>query len=420
MEALPENIRWTDNVKPLTDSLPPGQARVLDAIAARLPADEPRDCAASWLCIHNQRRDAPPRGTGHQGAHSPGSPCGRPEDHAHMNAPAKALPYTVERFSTREEWLAGRTGGIGASEAAAILGVSKWQSPFAIWARKRGILPPDHHMTSEQRWGLLMEPAIARWFAEETGYRIERNDGYTVLRSKAYPWLCCTLDAWILPDLAGVQYEGILDVIYHDPHPLEFKNADRMVAYEWQKSVPLAYQVQQQVQMVVTGAPVSVIAVCLGGNDGKWHPVLRNETFIRRMLPRLEAFWKGVQEGNPPEVDGSESTREALRDMYDPPKNGKRIELPQEMMPWVQQFDAATAIASRAKAGRDEAANHIRQAMGDAEIAEVPDGKGGGFTWKLDRGGKRTFKRKDKLPKSFETAEDYEEYEPATESNAAV
>lgn len=40
-------------------------------------------------------------------------------------------------FEDRETWLAGRVG-LGASDAAAVCGLSKWQTPLGLWEIKTG------------------------------------------------------------------------------------------------------------------------------------------------------------------------------------------------------------------------------------------------------------------------------------------
>ena len=42
----------------------------------------------------------------------------------------------------RAEWLKAREGGIGASEVAAVVGLSKWDSPYSLFLRKTGQVPP--------------------------------------------------------------------------------------------------------------------------------------------------------------------------------------------------------------------------------------------------------------------------------------
>ena len=36
-------------------------------------------------------------------------------------------------FNSREEWLAARNEGIGASEVASVLGLNPWETPYQLW-----------------------------------------------------------------------------------------------------------------------------------------------------------------------------------------------------------------------------------------------------------------------------------------------
>lgn len=66
------------------------------------------------------------------------------------------LSDRIEVYQSRGDWLAARTGKsqhrIGASEVAAILGVSPWAGPWDIWTQRQGLKP-------------LIDPARERAFA---------------------------------------------------------------------------------------------------------------------------------------------------------------------------------------------------------------------------------------------------------------
>src|SRR5262245_42442218 len=98
----------------------------------------------------------------------------------------------------RERWLAERNKGIGASEAAAIVGLSPWESPLAVYARKVGVLETVKEETEAMRWGALLEPLILTEFGIETGREVVRAG--KLLRSVERPWQLATLD--------GLQWDG--------------------------------------------------------------------------------------------------------------------------------------------------------------------------------------------------------------------
>ena len=47
------------------------------------------------------------------------------------------------QFADREQWLDIRSHGIGSSDAAAVLRLSPWKSPLALYAEKVGLIEPD-------------------------------------------------------------------------------------------------------------------------------------------------------------------------------------------------------------------------------------------------------------------------------------
>ena len=52
-----------------------------------------------------------------------------------------------------EEWVAQRATALGGSEIAAVLGLSPFESKFALWHRKQGIAQPTED-SPVMEWGL--------------------------------------------------------------------------------------------------------------------------------------------------------------------------------------------------------------------------------------------------------------------------
>ncbi|MCA1570819.1 MAG: YqaJ viral recombinase family protein, partial [Chloroflexi bacterium] len=72
----------------------------------------------------------------------------------------------VGTFAVRsEEWFAARADGLGGSEIAAVLGLSPYESRFALWHRKAGRAGQQPE-NEEMEWGKRLEPAVCEKFAE--------------------------------------------------------------------------------------------------------------------------------------------------------------------------------------------------------------------------------------------------------------
>jgi predicted phage-related endonuclease len=68
-----------------------------------------------------------------------------------------------------------RRDGIGGSNAAVVLGVSKFKTAAGLWAEKSGLIetePWEPEVHSVQYWGVVMEPVLLREFAMDIGKEV--------------------------------------------------------------------------------------------------------------------------------------------------------------------------------------------------------------------------------------------------------
>jgi len=187
-----------------------------------------------------------------------------------------------------EEQKKNRMKGIGASESAIVLGISKWMSPYELWLIKTGRMEPKSLDDVPQvYWGNVHEDSIAKKYAEENNLRVRRVT--ETLYHKDYPFLLCHLDRKI---------EG-------QKKALECKFA-MFHSDKWGESgsdvVPLSYIVQIQHQLAVTGYEEADLAVLIGGWDYRWYPFKRDEEIINKIIVECEKFWRLVETGEPPEL----------------------------------------------------------------------------------------------------------------------
>jgi predicted phage-related endonuclease len=79
------------------------------------------------------------------------------------------MPAVVEKYGSREEWLTARKRGLGASDAACVLGMSRFRSAYSLAVDKlTNTVDATQDETAE--WGIRLEPAIAQKFAEVMGW----------------------------------------------------------------------------------------------------------------------------------------------------------------------------------------------------------------------------------------------------------
>jgi len=272
-----------------------------------------------------------------------GDPWGLPSADTVMNAGDDSLA-----------WLAWRRGGLGASDAAAICGLSPWGTPYSVWLDKTGQLPLEPRATTRyQRWGLLLEPAVRDAFEDETGHTVVGIQAWVQNRDR--PWLRATLDGLVASEGAVI---GVF----------EGKTSNGRDG-RWDGGVPDYYLVQVQHQLAATGLDLGYVAVLLGGADFEVYEVARDESAIRVVLEQEERFWiHNVQDGHAPDVDSSEETGVALKAAFAKSEADKSVELPDGSAELVEGLRTAKEEVKGAGVRERAAANALMALLGDAEV----------------------------------------------------
>lgn len=273
----------------------------------------------------------------------------------------------------REEWLAGRHAGIGASEAAAVLGLSRYKSPLEVYLEKIGELGPQDD-SERMYWGRKLEAIIAQEYSIRTGLKVNLNEDYTVLVHPDHEWMRCTLDA-----IAHDSEKG--------PGNVQCKNVDRFSAHEWADGVPEEYLIQVMHEMAVAGFNWGCLAVLIGGNQFKAYEFERDNELIDLIIEHEGNFWKeNVMKKIPPSATGA--SIEALSKLY-PKDNGTTITLCQDdignaILNYLEAKEKINHLEKRKK----DAQAVIQEAMGEAShaIYDSREGSVYGVSWAQVKG----------------------------------
>lgn len=85
--------------------------------------------------------------------------------------------YQIVRYESRGEWESARKMGIGASEIGAVLGISKWQTPYQLWRKKKGIDTEEEDEAKQSIYlrGHLLEDGVAKWFEQKENVSIDND-----------------------------------------------------------------------------------------------------------------------------------------------------------------------------------------------------------------------------------------------------
>jgi putative phage-type endonuclease len=88
-----------------------------------------------------------------------------------------------------EDWLRWRLGGIGGSAAAAVMGVSPFETTMELWQRLTGRLEPQPD-TFPMRRGRMLEPKARAEYERRTGISMPKQLG----QHDVHHWLRVSLD----------------------------------------------------------------------------------------------------------------------------------------------------------------------------------------------------------------------------------
>lgn len=248
-------------------------------------------------------------------------------------------------------WHELRARGIGGSDIAAILGISPFESPFSLWHRKRGTLPPPQE-TDPMRWGRRLEDDVV----EE--YR-DRHPAWEVTctgtwRNRHRPWQLAT------PDRAVSHPDGARGV-------LEVKTSRD--GADWGRAggdhIPAHYRAQVLWYMDTLGVDWCDVAVLISGSDYREYRIGYDSVEAAFLREHGQWFIDSLYGDQRPPLDGAEATYQALRTLQ-PDIDGRAMELPG---PLVDDLFDAIEIARDAEARRTQAYARILDHLGTARIA---------------------------------------------------
>lgn len=277
------------------------------------------------------------------------------------------------KCKNKAEWLVKRREfGIGASESSVALGENPWNSPFALYQDKLGLLPPIEESPAME-WGSALEAPIRAKCKKEFGVAITNPGKYVIQRNERIPHLFATLDG-IVPEVTAPiaeLFERHRMPIPQGPGVLEIKTTNAYSGDEWDLEWPLHYQIQVQHEMIVSELEWGICAALIGGQDFRMFPAQRATAFEQVLVENTLEFWEHVQKQIPPPVDGSAATAEAIRAIF---PEGSVIDLPEEAIDWDQQYCDAVADMKAAEASRQLAWNWLTSQIGSHTYGRLPSG----------------------------------------------
>ena len=291
-----------------------------------------------------------------------------------------ALQLVSTQAMPRETWLDVRKQGIGASDAAAAVGISPYQSPLELWLIKTGRdsdmpKPNPDDESSPMYWGNILEPIVAQHYTKRTGNKVRKVNAVLQHPDADKHWMLANLDYTVTHN--------------SDVQILECKTAGEWGAKHWRDGVPEYVQCQVQHQLAVTGKQAADVCVLLCGQEIKIYRIERDEALIEKLIALERQFWHCVETDTPPPVDGSDSSGRALKYLY-PNDSGDVLDLTEDShlcQVFVDLLAARDTIA-QAQQREDLYKQTLQEKMGEASRSVFTAGE---VSWKKNKTGSRRF-----------------------------
>lgn len=237
-----------------------------------------------------------------------------------------------------------------ASKVAAILGVSKWDSPRSMWHKMRNELPAEQQIDVQSR-GHYLEPAVLAWWRDQ-----HEVDPATWRHQPLY-----VMDGWAAATPDG---EATLD---GEPVIVEAKSARELE--EWgtpgTDEIPAEYLIQCFWQMHVSGIHTCYVPIIGAFLEFEEYVVHYDAAVGAAMERTCLEFFESLQADAPPPLDDHPSTYDALRRLY------RQIDDSTVEISHAMAHEYLDALASRkaAEARERAAKSAVLEAMGTHRFA---------------------------------------------------
>jgi putative phage-type endonuclease len=250
---------------------------------------------------------------------------------------------TQADLEVRKKW-------IGASEAATVLGLNPFQTPYDVWALKTNRCE-DGGGNDATDLGNRLESVVLDWAEEDLGTLV-RN----VRKNEPRLYLGATYDA----------------LTASDNEPVEAKTSGLLgpLSDEWgdpgTDQVPGRIIVQAHVQMLLAPSDVCYIPALLGGRGFQMFVVERNDELIDVLISEIPAWWeRHVVADTPPDAIPSPAIIKRLKRTP-----GKIATINPTL---ADSYRLLSDEASKAEHAKERAKMALLAAMDDAEAADFGD-----------------------------------------------
>ncbi|MET8841483.1 lambda-exonuclease family protein [Streptomyces rubiginosohelvolus] len=212
------------------------------------------------------------------------------------------LPADADRAA----WLTARRQGLGSSDMAAVLGISRYGNALSVYHDKTGGLPLEGDDSEPALWGRAIEDTVAREWARRNRSVVRRVG---LVANVDRPWQMCTLDRRVLecPLADGRERCAV-----------EIKCRAAFKAGQWRTGCPDDVLAQTLWQADVCGYDHIHVGVLIGGNDYRQFVVrvADHQQLIADLRAAGARAWQQITDRRPP-VLPHDADPDVLLDLYE-------------------------------------------------------------------------------------------------------
>jgi putative phage-type endonuclease len=244
-----------------------------------------------------------------------------------------------------QEWHYARKGGVGGSEIGTLLGLNPWESCYALWAKRSGLIPSLPVQNFAMRLGqVLEEPILNLWQEQNPEWEVFTTGTY---QDRDRPYLHANPDA-----------------LARNTETNEWIVIEVKTSRNYWDQLPPQYEAQVQHYLGILDLDRAVL-IGLVGMDWFEQEIKRDNFQIDQQRKAALAFWNHLQTGTRPDWDGSESTYNAVR------AENPNIEDVAVEIDGVWEIAQAQEEYDQAKAKLTKIKSQVLDAMGSAKTAYV-------------------------------------------------
>ena len=194
------------------------------------------------------------------------------------------------------EWLEQRANTIGGSDIAPILNKSPFTSAYALWARKTGMIA-EQASNDRMLLGNLFEPAIVEMYKLQHDHLTVHYPGHTWESVKNARF--------------HANPDGFVETEFGDISILEIKYTS-----QYWKELPEHYRLQVLWYQHVTGLTNDAVVAVVSPQGYREFAVVYDKQEALTIEGIVERFLDNIDSKVEPQLDTSESTYEAVRDVW--------------------------------------------------------------------------------------------------------